>query len=71
MMIRYVRKEAFGNLIPGELYNGYVSFGPIYIGVWYFVGEKRLLMSFRSVESFNRWFEIVTDCPKMDDAQKG
>ena len=30
MMVRYVRKEAFGNLTPGELYNGYVSFGPIY-----------------------------------------
>lgn len=70
MIVRYVRKETFGNLIPGELYNGYVSFGPIYINVWYFIGVKRCLMPFRSRESFGRWFEIVTDCPKMDDIQK-
>ena len=70
MMIRYVRKDVFGNLIPGELYDGYVSVGPIYISVFYFIGEKRYFTAFRSRESFDRWFEIVTDCPKTDDAQK-
>ena len=70
MMVRYVRKEAFGILTPGELYNGYVSFGPIYISVWYFVGEKRCFMPFCSRESFDRWFEIVTDCPKINNIQK-
>ena len=70
MIVRYVRNETSGNLIPGKLYDAYVSFGPIYISVWYFIGEKRCFIPFRSRESFDRWFEIVTDRPKMDAIQK-
>lgn len=66
MQLRFIRKEALRNLVPDRLYDGYVSVGPIYTSVWYFIGEKRYFMSFRSKESFDRWFEIVTDCPKKE-----
>lgn len=60
MKIRYVGKDGMRTILKqGEVYDGFIVAGPIYIHVTVYVDGKLHTCWFRSKEAAEKWFEIV------------